>query len=107
MKKKILWGTLLVLLLLLPSLLAVSTINTPQVKVSLQSQTPDPVKPGEIATVKFKVENDGAATADDVIIRIIPQSPFCIYSGAAEKNIGKIRTTKTAADAEIVQFELK
>jgi len=81
--------------------------NSAQLKVTLQSQTPDPVEPGQIVTVKFKIENEGKETNDDAIVKIVPKFPFSVYGGSGEKNIGKLRASSTGADAIVVEFKLK
>ena len=76
------------------------------VQVTLVSQDPDPVEPGEIVKVKFKVENTGRETEQEAIVRVLPKYPFTTY-GISEKNIGRLRASSTGADAEVVEFELK
>lgn len=107
MKKRYLF--LLVAVLFLPMLVSAASQYTdnPQVKVTLQSQDPDPVEPGQILTVKFKVENEGQQTEQDAIIKLLPSFPFTLYGDVAEKNIGKLRASTTGADAVIVEFKLK
>ena len=98
----------LVVLLLLPTFVfAVAGIEDPDVSVTLISQDPDPVEPGQILTVKFKVENDGGETKRDAIVTLLPQHPFSIYQGETSTNIGKLRAGSTGSDAEIVEFKLK
>ncbi len=102
------------LVLLLVSIFLISSTqviaiysDSPQLKVTLLSQDPDPVEPGQIITVKFKVENNGSQTSKDVIVKLMPQFPFTIYGDTAEKNIGKMKAGVTGADAAIVEFKLK
>ena len=89
------------------SVYAINTPSSSRVNVTLMSQTPDPVEPGQIVTIKFKVQNEGKETTNDAIVRVIPKTPFSIYNDAAEKNIGKLRASTTGADAVIVEFKLK
>jgi len=86
---------------------AVSEASTPQLKVTLQSQSPDPVEPGQVLTVKFKIENEGKETSSDVIVKLKPGFPFSLHGDVAEKNIGKLRASSTGADAVIVSYKLK
>lgn len=81
--------------------------TTPSIKVTLMSQEPDPVEPGETVTVKFKIENEGTQSSTDAVVKIIPKYPFTIYGDDAEKNIGKLKAVSTGADAAIVEFKLK
>jgi hypothetical protein len=81
--------------------------DAPQLSATLQSQDPDPVEPGQTVILKFKIENSGKETSQDVMVKIKPQFPFTLYGDVAEKNIGKLRAGSTGADAEIVEFKLK
>ena len=103
---------IIILLLMLSVLLfslaeAYSTDKNPEIQVTLISQDPDPVEPGQIVKVKFKIENDGKHTANDAIVKILPKFPFSLYGDVAEKNIGKLRASSIGGDAEIVEFDLK
>ncbi len=100
---------LLAILLLSMVTLALADIpSKPQdVTATISSQSPDPVEPGEVVTVKFKIENDGKQTFEDAIVRVLPQFPFKVYGSSPEKNIGKLRSSSTGADAEIVEFKIK
>ncbi len=103
MKKIIL--TIFLILLVLPLVYASS--DSPDLTITLLSQNPDPVEPGQVVKVKFKIENEGAESDKDAIVKISSQHPFSIYNDVAEKNIGKLRASSTGADAEIVEFKLK
>ncbi|HIH12039.1 TPA: hypothetical protein HA241_07665 [Candidatus Woesearchaeota archaeon] len=94
-------------MLLSISVTAVAYSDSPQMKVTLMSQTPDPVEPGEIVTIKFKVENTGKETTNEAILQILPTFPLTLYGDKAEKNIGVLRASSTGADAVIVEFRLK
>jgi hypothetical protein len=78
-----------------------------EISATLLSQTPDPVEPGQVVKVKFKIENDGVQTAKDVIVKLLPNSPFSIYNDVDEKNIGKLKASSTGADAAVVEFRIK
>ncbi len=86
---------------------ALSQANSPQVTATLQSHSPDPVEPGQIVTVKFKIENKGKETTNDAVVRILPKYPFAVYNDRSEKNIGKLKALSTGADAVVVEFKLK
>jgi hypothetical protein len=95
-------------LLIMLSLVQATTLygEAPEIKVTFHSQSPDPVEPGQVVTVKFKIENYGKETAQDVVVEILPSYPFTIYSGSAKQNIGKLRHV-TSGDAIIVEYQLK
>ncbi|MBR9683031.1 LPXTG cell wall anchor domain-containing protein [Candidatus Woesearchaeota archaeon] len=104
MKNKIIL-VLVILLFVVP--LAPALLYPDHPTVTLLSQDPDPAEPGQVVEVKFKIENDGEQTSEDVVVKIVPKSPFSIYNDVAEKNIGKIRAGQTGADAVIVEFKVK
>ncbi len=104
MKKTIL---LVLILAFLISLMPFATAAPAAIKVSLLSQSPDPVEPGQIITVKFKVENEGDATQEDVILELKPSYPFSFYGTTAKKNIGKLSSSIEGNDAVVVQYKLK
>jgi hypothetical protein len=101
--------TIFVLMSLVISMFMLSSViaNGEQITVTLQSQSPDPVEPGQIVTLKFKLENSGEQSSEDVIVELREEFPFTLYSGESEKNIGKLRASSTGADAEIVEFKVK
>ena len=102
MKKIIL--AMVLLLLWLPAIHAV--VQSPLVKVTLISQNPDPVEPGQVVTLKFKVENLGSESTDEALVKILPTYPFQLYQNSAQKNIGRLRAG-SGADSHIVEFKLK
>ncbi len=79
----------------------------PELSATLISQSPDPAEPGEIVTVKFKIENSGSETTKDVIVKLHPRYPFELYGGQATKNIGKLQASQNGADAVIVEYKVK
>jgi hypothetical protein len=88
------------------SLALESGYKYPQLRAVLSSQSPDPVEPGQVLTVRFKVENAGGETTKDIIVRLLPKYPFRLYGDTAVKNIGKLQSHSTGADAVIVEYRL-
>jgi len=106
--KKILLIILIIVSFILAIIPAINAItDSPDINVILESQSPDPVEPGQTFKVKFKIENEGSQTTEDVIVRVLPKYPFTIYGDDEEKNIGKLRASTTGADAVEVEFQLK
>ena len=101
--KKLLILTI-ILLTLVPIVYAA---GSPSITATLISQDPDPVEPGQVVTVKFKVENDGSATNQDVVVTLNPKNPFTLYSGTETQNIGKLKGGSTGTDAVIVEYKIK
>lgn len=81
--------------------------GSPDIEVTLVSQDPDPVEPGQVVEVRFKVENVGKESTTDNVVQIFPKHPFSIYNDVIEKNIGKMKAGQTGADAVVVKFKLK
>ena len=107
MKKTKLSFLVVLVLIISCSSLAVAQLrySGPDIKISLISQDPDPVKQGETVELRFKIENNGTQTEKDVIIELIPDYPFIPYS-AIKKNIGQLRSLQSGADAVIVDFKV-
>ena len=98
---------LVVLSIFLLSLIPLAVADVSDISVTLVSQTPDPVEPGQIFDVKFKIENQAEETNKDAIMTLHPKYPFKMYGESASKNLGKLRASSTGADAEYVTFTLK
>lgn len=96
---------LFLLAVVFPSVTAAT--GTPDLKVTLLSQSPDPVEPGDVVEVKFKIENKGSETPKDVEVELVVDRPFSLYTGTLSRNIGKLRGRQTGADAVIVEYKLK
>ncbi len=105
MKRK----THLFLFVLLTVLLSFSLVSAADssVTVNLQSQSPDPVEPGQIVTVKFKIETGLLDTQSDVVATLLPKHPFSLYGDVAEKNLGVLPAGASGSDAIEVEYKLK
>lgn len=103
MKKRMFLGLLMFLVLCSVA----HAIDFPTIDAILMSQEPDPVKPGEVVEVRFKLENEGGQTYEDISVEILPSYPFTLYSGEPVVEIGKIGASQTGADAVIVKYKLK
>ena len=95
----------MVLLLLLSSVVfAAQDIEFTLTKIS---QTPDPVEPGDVVEIDYKIENQGDETTEDVILQIIPNYPLSSYDGITEYNLGKLPASVSGSHTETVTFKLK
>jgi len=100
-------------LVILMFVLSVSVIQasdlytSPDIQVTMVSQDPDPVEPGQVVKLKFKIENDGTETTSDAVVKLDLKKPFSMYGGSANINIGKLGAAATGADAHIVEFLVK
>lgn len=101
------------LLLSILTILLLSTTATAQtsqledVRVTLLNQEPDPVSPGDTVELRFKIENTGAETKQEVISQIKPDTPFSLYTTQQNITVGQLRAGQTGSDSVIVDYQLK
>jgi hypothetical protein len=107
MKRAVILAILIVFLCSLSYGVQGTYFSSHRIDAVLLNQEPDPVRPGEVVEVRFKVENSGAETTEDVFIEILPSFPFTLYSGDSLINVGKMGAGQTGADAVIVKFKLE
>ena len=93
------------LLLVVPLASAQST--SPNIKVTLLNQDPDPVEQGDVVELRFKVENTGAASANEVQMQLLLDYPFSLYSGKSVQDIGRLKAGQTGTDALVVRYKVK
>jgi len=96
----------ILLLMLLSSAFVVAIAPQPKIQVTLLNQDPDPVKQGDVVEVRFKIENTGIETIDNVQVKISPDYPFSLYNGKTTYDLGKLRAGQSGADAVIVDYKL-
>lgn len=108
-QKSIVSKSTLIVVLLIVSLFSsiVLSDNSPYLTLTMVSQTPAQVEPGQTFKVRFKIENEGSQTEDEIIISLNEKYPFSMYGDESEKNIGKIKSSAQGSDAEYVEFQLK
>jgi len=88
-------------------LISCSSVFGQGISVGIVNQDPDPVFAGEVVEVRFKIENYWKEIGDDVIVEIMPEYPFKLYSGEAVRNLGKLEGRQFGVDAVIVDYKLK
>ena len=93
-------------LIMLVTILLFSSFASARVSVMMVNQEPDPITAGNVVRAKFMIENPWEETKEDVIIEILPEYPFSLYSGEAKRNIGKMKGLQSGADAIILDFKL-
>jgi len=82
-------------------------IIAPYFNISMINQDPDPVEPGEIVEVRFKIENTLGQTMHNVEFELFLDYPFSVYRDSPVKNLGKMQGAQTGADAVIIDFLIK
>jgi hypothetical protein len=78
-----------------------------QLSFTLISQNPDPVEPGNIVDLRWKIENTGGGSAEDVQVELVADYPFSIYSGDLTKNLGSIQGQQTGDKGIIVLYKVR
>jgi hypothetical protein len=88
-------------------LVLMTSVHGQSLFVTMVNQDPDPVRAGQVVEVRFKLENLWETTEEDMLIEVIPEYPFTLYSGEAQKRIGKPLGRVAADETIIVDFKLK
>ncbi len=81
--------------------------DSSKIIVSLANQDPDPVEPGKIVEVSFKLDNQGAL-ANNVVFEIEPEYPFTLLPGENKtKAVGTLGTSQNSERNVFVKYRLK
>ena len=106
MNKKILLTAILVLALCQVAY-AINTVEGSNVQVTLISQEPDPVNPGEVVNLRFKIQNLGSSPTGDLIFEIIPEYPFSMYKGTAQQKVSSLQALQRDNEGVILLYKIK
>ena len=75
---------------------------------NMVNQVPDPVEPGGYVEVRFKIENIGGETIEDLVFELIPQYPFSLDGGSKRvQRIGEIYMYQAGDEAYVVYYKLR
>ena len=97
--KKIKYATIIILLILVGVFVQAKIVpDGARIDITTISQEPDPVEPGEVVDLRFKVENSGGDPAEDIKIRVVEEFPFTVYAGGAEQDIGTLKGRQRAEE---------
>ena len=81
--------------------------ESPRILVTLASQDPDPVEPGKIAELSFKIDNQGAI-ANNAMVELMPEYPFTLLPGeSALKGIGSLSASQDGERVVFVKYKVK
>ena len=107
MKKNVLIAVVLIMAVM-PLAFALNGQRYPSViDVSLMNQIPDPVGPGEVAELNFRVENSGERAATDVVMELVPEYPFSLRPGdEAKKSIGSLQSKALDDDGVTLRYKV-
>jgi hypothetical protein len=81
--------------------------ETEKFVVTMISQEPDTVAPGEIVDVRFRLENRRTETAKNVEVRFEEKHPFILYGDSEIKEIGTIAVGQIDETGVMVKYTLK
>ena len=100
---------ILLLMLLLVSSVVAQNANIPGLTVTLMSQDPDPVGPGQYVELRFKLYNDKAETTlQDLELRLNPEYPFSLDPNEVpERFIGDLPALGSSSDVIIVKYKVR
>lgn len=110
MKNNKLLGKITILAVIVALLAASITAVVPagaKLDISLISQESDPANPGEIVDLRFKVENTGGSSTDNLYFEFIEEYPFEVYTGDAQQSIGSLQGWQKDEEGVIVLYKIK
>ncbi|MBI4148903.1 hypothetical protein HY491_00495 [Candidatus Woesearchaeota archaeon] len=99
----------LFLLLLIPIAYGdgVSSAGVAALNITLISQVPDPVEPGDIVELRWKIDNKAAETAENVLFQLVESYPFTMYEGSAIQSLGTIYGRQKGKSGVIAYFKVR
>ena len=104
-------ANVLIIILILSMIAGVSATTysseNARIEVTLINQIPDPVEPGDYVEVRFRIENTGTSSIDNLKFELIPKYPFTIYGGESIKDLGSIDAYQTGSDAYVIKYNLR
>ncbi|MBN2052624.1 COG1361 S-layer family protein [Candidatus Woesearchaeota archaeon] len=108
--KRIMLANVLIMLLtvmLMADIASAQIAQFPQITVTLINQEPDPVAPGNVVEVKFRVENEGSDSSQDMQVKLLTKFPFSMYGVENEiQNIGTVAGYQIGDDGVKVKWNL-
>ncbi len=106
--------TLIALCLMVVNSVAAQVIVIPlsadgyDLTVTLTSQSPDPVSPGETLELRWNVENIGSETAKNVMFELVPSYPFSLEpTVSAQKKIGSLEPVQSADNVATLYYRVQ
>ncbi len=99
--------SIIVSIILSSILVSATPTDGTRIEVTLINQIPDPVEPGDYVDVRFRIENTGTDSIDNLKLEIIPRYPFTLYEENAIKDFGSIDSYQTGEDAYVIKYRLK
>lgn len=107
MKMNKIFSIMIGVFLLFGSFFAVAAPEFGTISVSLLSQDPDPVAPGDQFDVRLKVENIGRDNLDNVMFEAIVEYPFALEPGDdGTRELGTLYGGQIGEDAYVLRYKL-
>jgi len=77
-------------------------------KIGMLNQIPDPAEPGKYVDIRFKFENNGSKTAENIEAEILPQYPFSLDPGTdGIKKVGSLNTQQKGDKGVIIKYRIR
>lgn len=106
--KKIFQLSFIIFLILASVAYSASKISdSAEIQITVISQEPDPVQPGQTVDLRFKVENLGGGGTDNLIIELLPEYPFSLYKGDVQKSLGSMQAYQKGEEGIIALYHVK
>lgn len=104
MKKIIL--SIVVFLVMLAAVNAVQGESS-LLKITLLNQDPSPARAGDTVQVRFRVENIGGGTIENLQMEVLQNYPFTVIDGPALQNLGTLYEYQTDKNYVNIAYKLK
>lgn len=113
--RHIISGLMLIIMLALSGASAVaqfatstSLLDSSNIRVSLLSQTPDPVAPGRYVELRFRIENLGTASSEELLFELVPEYPFSLDPGdSTRRTLGSFYGRAIGDEAATLFYKLR
>jgi len=76
-------------------------------EITLVSQTPDPVEPGGYVDVRFKIENYGGASTEELWLELVEDYPFGMPGEENIIKLGNLQSRQVDDEGIVVKFKVK
>jgi len=98
----------LILMTILLSVFASAQSLTPSIQVTLMNQDPDPVGPGDLVEVRFKINNAQInSLAEDFEVEILEDYPVSLYDDSAVRKLGDVSGLGDGSNVLVVKYKLR
>ena len=85
-----------------------SISDEPNIKATLLNQEPDPVQPGRYVDLRFRVENLGTASVDNLVFEILPEYPLSLNPGDSPRlRLGTFNGRSTGNTSATLYYKLR